>query len=582
MRRTIALVAVTALTLGACSDLPQAPAPATFPSFSQAAARGDGMIPDHYIVVLRDGPGSVRTTAQQLVAAHGGEMGYVYAHALRGFSARLSPQAVSALERNPNVLYIEQDQVMTTTATTQSNATWGLDRIDQANLPLSGTYVYDATGDGVNAYIIDTGIRLTHTEFTGRIIGGFDAITSGGDADDCNGHGTHVAGTVGGSVYGVAKQVKLSPIRVLNCRGSGTTSGVIAGVDWVRANHVKPAVANMSLGGGASISLDNAVTNAINAGITFAVAAGNSTADACNYSPARVGPALTVGATTNTDARASYSNFGNCLDLFAPGSSITSAWHSNNTSTNTISGTSMASPHVAGVAALYLQVNREASPSAVSSAIVNGATPDKVTSPGSGSPNLLLYSRLGVASPPPPPPPTTPNAPSGLNASTVGSSQINLTWTDNSGDETGFYIERCQGAGCTGFTQIAMVSANTTLFANTGLAASTAYRYRVRAYNGAGNSSYSNTADATTAAAAAGITLWASGYKVQGLQKVDLSWSGAGGSDVDVYRDDVKIVTLADTGSWTDNIDVRGGGSYVYRVCNTGTITCSQDVTVSF
>jgi hypothetical protein len=580
MRRTIATVAVTAMALAACSDLPQAPAPATSPSFSQAAGHGGGMIPDHYIVVLREGPAGVRTTAQQLVALHGGELGYVYEHALRGFSARLTQQAVSALERHPSVLYIEQDQVMTTTAT-QSNATWGLDRIDQASLPLNDTYVYDATGYGVNAYIIDTGIRLTHSEFTGRIIGGYDAITAGGDANDCNGHGTHVAGTVGGTVYGVAKQVKLSPIRVLDCRGSGTTSGVIAGVDWVRANHVKPAVANMSLGGGASTSLDNAVTNAINAGITFAVAAGNSNANACNYSPARVGPALTVGATTSTDARASYSNFGTCLDLLAPGSSITSAWYTNNTATNTISGTSMASPHVAGVAALYLHANQTASPATVSSAIVNGATPNKVTSPGSGSPNLLLYSRLGGTTQP-----TAPNAPSNLTALAAGSSQIDLTWTDNAGDESGFHIERCQGSNCTGFSRIATVGANTMSFANTGLSAGTLYRYRVQAYNGAGTSSYSNTADATTAAAASppasGITLAASGYKVQGLQKVDLTWSGASGSNVDVYRDDVKIDTPLNSGSWTDNINVRGGGSYVYRVCNAGTDTCSPDVTVSF
>jgi aqualysin 1 len=217
----------------------------------------------------------------------------------------------------------------------------------------------------VNAYIIDTGIRLDHVEFTGRLIGGFDAITSGGSANDCNGHGTHVAGTVGGTVYGVAKAVKLSPIRVLDCNGSGTTSGVIAGVDWVAANHVKPAVANMSLGGGASTALDDAVRNSIAAGVTYAVAAGNGDfigrqQPACNYSPARVREALTVGATTSSDAKASWSNYGECVDLFAPGVSITSAWHTSNTATNTISGTSMASPHVAGVAALYLEANPSA------------------------------------------------------------------------------------------------------------------------------------------------------------------------------------------------------------------------------
>jgi subtilisin family serine protease len=283
--------------------------------------------------------------------------------------------------------------------TTQNNATWGLDRIDQRNLPLSGTYTYDVSGSGVRAYIIDTGIHYSHNEFGGRASFGYDAL--GGDGSDCNGHGTHVAGTVGGTVYGVAKNVALYAVRVLNCSGSGTTSGVIAGVDWVRNNAIKPAVANMSLGGGASTSLDNAVSNAIASGVTFAVAAGNSSANACNYSPARVASALTVGSTTSSDSRSSFSNFGSCLDLFAPGSSITSAWRTSNTATNTISGTSMASPHVAGVAALYLSIsgNSGASPSTVASAIINNATTGVVGNAGSGSPNRLLHSRFG--SPPP-------------------------------------------------------------------------------------------------------------------------------------------------------------------------------------
>ena len=285
---------------------------------------------------------------------------------------------------------VERDQVFTI-STTQSPATWGLDRIDQRARPLSNSYTYTRTGAGVRAYIIDTGIRFSHGEFGGRATSGFDAV-DGGAADDCNGHGTHVSGTVGGATYGVAKGVSLVGVRVLDCAGSGTTSGVIAGVDWVTANHVKPAVANMSLGGGASAALDQAVANSIAAGVTYAIAAGNSNARACNYSPARVATAITVGATTSTDARASYSNWGSCLDLFAPGSSITSSWYTSNTATNTISGTSMATPHVAGVAALYLQGNPGATPATVRNALVANATSGVVGNARTGSPNLLLFT----------------------------------------------------------------------------------------------------------------------------------------------------------------------------------------------
>lgn len=315
----------------------------------------------------------------------------VYTAALQGLAVRLSPENLAALRQDARVAYIEADQLMSIDAT-QSGATWGLDRIDQRALPLSTTYTYTNTGSGVNAYIIDTGIRISHSEFGGRASVGYDAIGDGQNGNDCNGHGTHVAGTVGGLVYGVAKSVRLYAVRVLNCSGSGTNSGVIAGVDWVRQNAQKPAVANMSLGGGASSALDTAVNNAVNAGITFALAAGNSNRDACNFSPARVAAGITVGATTSTDARASYSNYGSCLDLFAPGSAITSAWISSNTSTNTISGTSMATPHVAGEAALYLQSNPAASPSVVRNALVGNATSSVVTSAGRRSPNLLLYS----------------------------------------------------------------------------------------------------------------------------------------------------------------------------------------------
>jgi subtilisin family serine protease len=351
-------------------------------------------IPDQYIIVFDNNAGkNDRDNALGFARGQGAEIQYVYESALKGFAATLPAQAMKGLQNNPHVLYIEAVQTMSIDAT-QTPATWGLDRIDQRTLPLNNIYTYNYTGTGVNAYIIDTGILPTHNEFGGRASVAYDAVGDGQNGIDCNGHGTHVAGTIGGATYGVAKGVTLKAVRVLNCTGSGTTAGVIAGVDWVTANHVHPAVANMSLGGSASSTLDAAVANSITAGVTYAVAAGNSNRDACKYSPARVASAITVGATTSTDARASYSNYGKCLDLFAPGSSITSAWIGSNTATNTISGTSMATPHVAGVAALYLQRYPTATPAAVTTAIKNAATTNVVTSAGTGSPKLLLYSLI--------------------------------------------------------------------------------------------------------------------------------------------------------------------------------------------
>ncbi|HEV3479445.1 MAG TPA: S8 family peptidase [Gaiellaceae bacterium] len=354
-----------------------------------------GQASQRYIVVFEDSVADVDTAVADQSRRSGARAQRIFRHALKGYVATLTDAQLARVTADPRVAFVEPDLEMHAFAT-QAGATWGLDRIDQRNLPLSGTFTYTNTGAGVKAYVIDTGIRFSHAEFGGRAISGFDAV-DGGAADDCNGHGTHVAGTIGGSTYGVAKAVTLVGVRVLNCNGSGTTSGVIAGVDWVTGNHTagQPAVANMSLGGGASSSLDTAVNNSINDGVSYAIAAGNGNIigiaqNACNYSPARVAAAMTISATDSNDRKASWANYGSCVDWFAPGVSITSAWYTSNTATRTISGTSMATPHTAGVAALYLQSNPSASPSTVRTALFNNTTKGIVTSSSTANNHLLF------------------------------------------------------------------------------------------------------------------------------------------------------------------------------------------------
>jgi subtilisin family serine protease len=359
-----------------------------------------GTIRDRYIVVFKDSvdAGGTAAAASRLADTFGGTVGRSFSSTLKGFSARLTEKAAKRLAANPIVDYVQQDKTVRVSGS-ESGAPWGLDRIDQQYRPLDGAYTYASTAANVTAYILDTGIRMTHSDFGGRARSGYDFVDNDTDASDCQGHGTHVAGTVGGATYGVAKGVSLVGVRVLGCDGSGTYSGIIAGVDWITANAQKPAVVNVSLGGDADGSVDQAVRNSIASGITYAVAAGNSAANACEASPARTAEAITVGATDQSDNRASFSNYGSCVDIFAPGVGITSSSNAADDGTAVMSGTSMATPHVAGAAALYLAANPSASPAQVRDALVAGSVGGAVTNPGSGSPNRLLVVPGTIATP---------------------------------------------------------------------------------------------------------------------------------------------------------------------------------------
>ena len=440
-RRIVTGLAAGIVVLAACSNEPQLSGP-TEQTVAPLLAVGQQSAPDRYIVIFKSNVADVSGETDRVTRGSGSRVLFTYDRAIKGFAASIPAAALEGIRRNPNVSYVEADGIATVNVDQAGPPSWGIDRVDERDLPLDNIYHYDYTGSNVHAYIVDTGIWPDHEQYKGRVTSGYDFIDNDNDTMDCHGHGTHVSGTVGGTTTGIAKQVQLVGVRVLNCQGSGSWSQVIAGINWVANNAIKPAVANMSLGGGFSQSVNDAVTGAVAAGVTFAIAAGNSNADACSFSPASAPNAVTVGATTSTDARSSFSNYGSCVDIFAPGSGIVSSVMSGGY--ESWSGTSMATPHVAGAAALLLSANPTWTPAQVASALISNSTKGVVTDTV-GSPNRLLYTLTGGGSPPANNPPTA----SFTYSCTYLACTFNGTGADGDGTVVGYSWSFGDGTGST-------------------------------------------------------------------------------------------------------------------------------------
>lgn len=574
-RRQITSVLAAAVLLVACGDSSAPAGPDELSSVRSATGSGD-----RHIVVFRDDARDVPGLARRLTAENGGTLHFTYERALRGFAASFPATALDGLRRNPHVAYVEPDAAVELHGTQANPPSWGIDRIDQADLPLNQSYTYPNTGAAVNIYILDTGIRLTHNDFGGRAqyvpggVGGNFVGDGNANAADCHGHGTHVAGTAAGSSYGVAKAANIWAARVVNCEGSGNVSMAIAAVDWVTANATRPAVVNMSLGYGDVQSLRTAVENSVAAGVVYAVSAGNGDflgrpLNACSGSPAGAPNALTVGATTINDTESSFSNYGTCVDILAPGSSIVSAYYTSNTATASMSGTSMSSPHVAGAAALYYAANPSATPAQLMTALKGNAIVGTISlhsrSVSGGTANRFLnVGFIGGGTPPANQAPTA--------NFTFSCSGLTCTFTDASSDVDGTIGSRSWNFG----------DGTTSTVTNPSKTYATGGNYNVTlTVTDDDLSPDSETKAVSVSATGTGIALSATGQKVKGVRTASLAWSGATGTHVDIERNGAVLRSTTNDGIETDSAG-KGGGSLSYRICLTGSSTCSNLVTLSF